>query len=298
MPRGSAILTVFALALIAAPGAVADTSLGTENGITCMTNSTPIPPNQPAAPSVSCPGGTRLIGAGGDAATVTAEGILASLRPTDGADGDTKPDDGLVSYAHNTTGTGRQSVAYAMCAAGRMRYPARHTGTPSGKQRTLRVPCPSGTKVVSGGFYLSGANSDIHLNAFIPYDGGDAGSKPEDGWRTSATNVGAARMQFTAWAFCRNAAKVLYPDLGSFGGTGAGSAGGVGGACTNPDVSVGGLGGRVKGSPGARRITGLVPDDNTIEAGTVPDDVAVADDQNNSATQAKVGAFPVCLDLG
>jgi hypothetical protein len=48
--------------------------------------------------------------------------------------------------------------------------------------KTLKVPCPSGTHVWGGGHYNSGGFAQALPRHSFPYDGGDSGSTPDDGW--------------------------------------------------------------------------------------------------------------------
>ena len=275
--------------------AIADVDLGTENGITYVSDQTPIDPNQPAAPTADCPPGTELVGAGADPVSNDNRGVLSSLRPEDSfADATSRPDDGVTAFAFNTIGETRFAFVWAFCAPGKTQYPSKHRILPLGETRTTKVPCPGGTRVLSGGVALDGLNSDTHLDALLPFDDGDRGKRPDDGWKVKATNVGGADKQFTAWAFCRGGVPVDYPPLATNRQIGPSTDGGDNLLCPNQTHSLVGGGAQILGSPSTRRITGAAPSDLAGEPGTVPDDLLFATVQNNSGAAADFGIHPIC----
>lgn len=292
----AAIAAAIGLALASAPAVAGDANLGTANGVTYIRDQEPIAIGQPAAAAADCPAGTELYGIGADAVSTQLGGILSSLRPEDGGDANSKPDDGATVFAHNTTGIGGDTRVHAMCGPGKVRYPSRTAMLRLGDTKTAKISCPAGTRVLSGGVYLDGSNSDVHLHALLPFDDGDGNSRPDDGWKVKASNLGGAKKQFTAWAFCREDIRPVYPDLGSLTGVNAGNPAGAGGACPDQTTSLMGGAGQIRGQPNTRRITGLEPSDNTskTEPDTVPDDTLVTQVENNSASEAEYGSHPIC----
>jgi hypothetical protein len=291
--RGTRLLAASALALGLWPAsAVADTVLGTENGFTYVSDSETALSGQPSAPLAECPAGTKVIGGGGDALTSSLEGILASAAPGDGPDQDAKPDDFFRVFTHNTTASSSTADVWAICAPGKTRYERASVNVGVGKAKSQKAKCPGGTKVVGGGVYLTGSNSEIFINATRPWDSRDRGKKPDDGWFVRAANVAGSRKVMTAHAMCRM--DVSINPFGGFGGTSPGS-GGVGGACESDNDSLTGPGGEIQGTdPTLLRLSAVRPSDNTIEAGTVPDDAVAVEAENLTASSSPLGAFGIC----
>ena len=63
-------------------------------------------------------------------------------------------------------------------------YGFKSRSTPLGdSQRALRLSCPRGTKVIAGGGGgYSNEPNEQNVNFTGPFDSGDRGRKPEDGW--------------------------------------------------------------------------------------------------------------------
>jgi hypothetical protein len=75
---------------------------------------------------------------------------------------------------------------------GKTRYGFKQRNTPTGNsQRALRLTCPRGTKVLGGGGGgFSNDPTEQNVNFSGPFDSGDRGRKPEDGWRVFVNTVG------------------------------------------------------------------------------------------------------------
>jgi hypothetical protein len=73
---------------------------------------------------------------------------------------------------------------------------------PGEQSPTVRARCEDGRHVLSGGF---GATLTFHVNRSMPFDGGDRGKKPDDGWEVSLSNLnppGDSRTQAVLYAIC------------------------------------------------------------------------------------------------
>ena len=57
---------------------------------------------------------------------------------------------------------------------------------PPGEIVTQKITCPAGQHVISGGQYVFSALHEARLTASRPFDSGDAGKAPDDGWGASA----------------------------------------------------------------------------------------------------------------
>jgi hypothetical protein len=110
--------------------------------------------------------------------------------------------------------------------------------------------------------------------------------------------VGPEPQQVWATAVCRPSLAVSY--LGSLTEFDTGEAG-AGDSCPSPPTpatSISGMGGEVQGGGSTVRISAVVPMDNTIEAGTVPDDGVLLQAQNFSPSAGdEYGPFGACLAL-
>ena len=286
------MLAVVPAALLSPAVGFADTVLGTENGLTYVTDSEAAVPNQPSAPVAECPAGQKVIGGGGDAHATSLEGILASAAPEDGPDADVKPDDMFRAYTFNTAATSSQAMVWAICAPGKTRYEREDAGLRVNRVKSIRAHCPDGTSVVGGGAYLTGSNSEIFISATRPWDSRDKGKKPDDGWFVRAANVAGSRKVMTAHAMCRSDLSI--DPFGGFGSTSPG-AGGAGGGCDSAQDSLTGPGGEIKGTDSTLvRISAVLPQDNSLEAGAIPDDGAFVQAENLTTGSAPFGAFGIC----
>lgn len=89
-----------------------------------------------------------------------------------------------------------------------------------GEQVSQKLRCPAGTRVSGGGAYTTGSGLEDEVSDSYPFDGKDADTKPDDGWK-GAVNGGSAS-QMRAWAICTNAVRLTYRSAPvqpvSFGG--------------------------------------------------------------------------------
>jgi hypothetical protein len=66
----------------------------------------------------------------------------------------------------------------------------------------VKVSCPDGKHVVSGGGRASGPFGSGRLATSAPFDSNDPGTKPDDGWRVTADNLSTKRRRVTSEAIC------------------------------------------------------------------------------------------------
>jgi hypothetical protein len=76
---------------------------------------------------------------------------------------------------------------------------------------TVTASCPKGTRTMGGGETNSAGYAKILLEQTFPYDDGDKGSKPDDGWRVRLVNAAASRKKVEVTAICGDT-KVSYRD--------------------------------------------------------------------------------------
>jgi hypothetical protein len=295
--RGSLAFAVAAFAITFPATSTADFDQRTANGITYINDQVPVGGGQSAVVSSGCPPAGHLIGAAAEVHDSTSAGILASLRPDDGDDPGGARDDGVTAFTHNTTNISAGVHVWAFCAGGKTRYPSRTRTLQLGDTKTLKARCPVETRVLSGGFYLDGLNSEIHLQALRPFDNADNNSKPDDGWKVRASNLAGSDKLYMAWAFCRADVKPVY--LREDEVVNAGDVEFTSLSCPNQARSVAGIGGEIRGAPELRRLSGLQPADDTTqgEPDTVPDDRAFLEVDNPSASQATYVIDLICADL-
>jgi hypothetical protein len=297
MPRGlrgrivtTAVIAAGALLWAALPP-VANAA---ENGLIYVDASMPITPGQQATFNATCPSQTHLVGTGGDALTGVLFGLLNLVTPIDGDDQDLRPDDGAQVYAFNTTASPGTTRVWAVCAAGKTVYRSHDVKLRVNHSATAKARCPTGTYVAGGGNYISGSTEDATMQVTRPFDAGDRGKKPDDGWRVKAFNLRGTRTELTAYAMCR---KERPKYLGGFGSFSPPAGGGGGATCNEVNRSVAGPGAELKGEPSLVRLTAYYPEDNTIEAGDEPDDYVIHEGENATTGQVKDGSFAACLNL-
>lgn len=159
-------------------------------------------PSSDRAGVVTC-GGARWHVAGGSAFIATSDSWVNATYPWDGPDGDVKPDDGWQGKVHDTIGGAGGFFVNAICTLGDLRYVRRApVAVEAGTAATRRVACPEGEPAVGGGARVSGSADRARLVTTRPYDDGDQGSTPDDGWEVRAYNVSGADKKVTAYAIC------------------------------------------------------------------------------------------------
>lgn len=93
------------------------------------------------------------------------------------------------------------SIAISGCVTGHEIVQNRVV-VPAGAVAKVKVICPSGKKVMGGGFDIE-VPEDVKVYASDPSDG--QGNIITNGWRVMVRNEGAAARQTTAMAICANA---------------------------------------------------------------------------------------------
>jgi hypothetical protein len=81
---------------------------------------------------------------------------------------------------------------------------------PGGISIPQKATCPSDTKVVSGGGAIGGPAGTVALSGSEPFDNGDPGKRPDDGWRVYATNTTLEDRFLTAYAVCAKSGRYEY----------------------------------------------------------------------------------------
>jgi hypothetical protein len=288
-----AVATALALLGTPAPALAGSGDLGTIDGVTYMRGIQAVSTGQVAPINVQCPGDTKVAGLGAQVNRSGLKGRINVLRPTDGSDGDGKPDDLAASFLYNT-GSADTAETYAMCVSGRVKYRNVTKRLPAGEDVAAKVTCPDGTSVTGGGAFITDDASQAWIFSSHPFDGGDRKSKPDDGWRIAATNVlGTGRKDLTAYVICRPGRFVYCQADTGINGL---SAIGVGDACSlgNSFGPVLSSGARMPAPGQDSRIGGIYPVDNPItDVDTAPDDYASAEVENNRKTSVEFDYYAI-----
>jgi hypothetical protein len=199
-------MIVTAAALIGAGVALAGSTLvvesspeGTANGLSYR-SATFVDADSAEYTVTFCPGRRVTSGGGAFVSGATSEAPLIVAVPDKPTDA-TTPRRGSWTSGINNLGAGAKTlVGYAICA--RPRGIVRNTKVLEAPvtltSMTVKAPCPAGSSVLGGGFDTN--YNDSRPIESAPYDGGDRGRVPDDGWRGRAV-VGDTR-DFQVTAIC------------------------------------------------------------------------------------------------
>ena len=125
---------------------------------------------------------------------------MTASRPFDDGDGDKRADDGFKAGAGFAGGGPSGAVAQAVCSTRRVKVPMASRRQGGLSDKTVKVGCPRGTSVSTGG--ASTDNADARLNSSYPYDDGDANANPADGWAVRVFNSSIDGIRIKAYAVC------------------------------------------------------------------------------------------------
>jgi hypothetical protein len=91
-----------------------------------------------------------------------------------------------------------------------LRYPSVVKPSAKRARTTAKVACPDDRHVLSGGALASGPFRSQRMVASAPYDSGDAGNKPDDGWKASVDNLRRKRRKMKVYAICTSSEGLSY----------------------------------------------------------------------------------------
>ncbi len=91
-----------------------------------------------------------------------------------------------------------------------LRYRTRSQAIGAQRRGTLRVMCPSRSKVVGGGVTVTGGNTFTRVASNGPIDGGDRNRTPDDGWEGSIANRTPDARRMTTFAICATTGRYRY----------------------------------------------------------------------------------------
>jgi len=141
-----------------------------------------------------CPDGFNVTGGGAFSNGAFQETKIQDSYPIDGADNDSKPDDGWRATIWNTASTGRNSEVQAMCAKTKTKYASAVLGNGNGGKS---AKCPNGTTASGGGI-------DVNATFGFPYDliQSAPNSPRPDKWSIFVFGPGMAATGVTVHAVC------------------------------------------------------------------------------------------------
>ncbi len=183
--------------------ALAGGDLGSAGGVSYVRDSASPDPPATAILEAPCPAGKEVSGGGFDASV----GELNDTAPADGPDAGDEPDDAwFVSIDFAPTGFEPEVEVYAICEERSHRTEVEADPIAVGETAKVSAPCPGRTRPTGGGVTLSGAEDEARVSSSYPFDGPDADSDPDDGWRGQARNAVGAPKTITVTAICRGGA--------------------------------------------------------------------------------------------
>jgi len=99
---------------------------------------------------------------------------------------------------------GAQTVnAYVMCKKGNLRHREKDLEIAAGKTKLAKVGCPGATHATGGGGAMEASGGDGWINSSYPYDDGDRGRKPDDGWKIRIYNQDGDSHPMEVHAICQ-----------------------------------------------------------------------------------------------
>jgi len=136
----------------------------------------------------------RAVGGGADLVQGFAPAVyLLQSSPFDwnavhGGDADQKPDDGWEVFLREEAGPDLLVDVWAICVRrGAVRYRRDDEDIGMGEGATARASCRRRDSVLGGGFFIVPVLV-TEASILAPFDGGDRGSRPDDGWTVHGFN--------------------------------------------------------------------------------------------------------------
>jgi len=120
----------------------------------------------------------------------------------------------LVAVMALTVGIGGSAVAANLAkeapapranlgTEGGFNYRSETASLPGNAQTLIRANCPNSKSVTGGGVFSSALFGDTAVNSSNPFDDGDAGSTPDDGWLAYVDNYSGTTASGTVYAICK-----------------------------------------------------------------------------------------------
>ncbi len=93
------------------------------------------------------------------------------------------------------------AVSQSLGTAGELNYQINETSIDAGDPTTVKARCQSTRHVTGGGYDTL---SDTQINESRPYDSGDNGTAPDDGWAVEFNPPGIGQAAVAVYAICDN----------------------------------------------------------------------------------------------
>ncbi len=191
----TSLLAIAGCAFVAAPTAQAKVIYKTDDGQLLQ--------GQIGVLHAQCPKDSKLVG-GGVRSSASFAAVVRSVQsgPSNGLDGDRKPDDDWgAEYANFNGSDGEQVSAFAVCVKGNLArdvaYAVEKGSASAGDQGFAEAECPGRSKVIGGGVGSGGTSGHTLINSTLP----GTGSRP-DSWRVYMDNSGPNVFKFEVTATC------------------------------------------------------------------------------------------------
>lgn len=241
----------------------------------------------------------RLIGGGGAVSGIAADSYLKAQSPRDmnieppapDPDPDSHPDDGWGANGVGPPGAAVTSTAICR-KGGAIKYRLKQIQPNANDQAAGKVGCGGKRWHVTTGTPFVGTAGGW-INSSHPYDGGDRGKAPDDGWKIRA--YVPAGFPISVYAICARKVKLAYkrakpvtlgtsqpgPSRTRTRSTGCGKGHAIGG------------GAKVSGFVNRGRLIATAPVD-TGDPGKAPDDRWRVQAHNLGGEPTKLKAFGIC----
>ncbi len=165
------------------------------------TQSVPADSSSVRTESVRCGRGLHVVSGG--AIIASSSSYLNSSQPYDGGDKDKAPDDGWSARVFDTIGGTGGFEVYAICErGGSISYETKTQKLKKHHASSQRLSCSHREHATGGGIKVFGHGADAHLEGAYPYDSGDKGKTPDDGFKLQAFNDEGATKKIRSTVIC------------------------------------------------------------------------------------------------
>jgi hypothetical protein len=149
------------------------------------------------------------------------------------------------------------TASAATRSAGGLKYVTKKVSVNGSGSVTATASCPKGTRTIGGGERNGAAPGELRISQTFPYDNGDKGSRPDDGWRVRVFHPSSSKLKIRVGAVCGDA-KLKYRE-DEFDIVAAGQTGQVSAHCPTDTFA---LSGGVEASKGSQiYINSSLPSD-------------------------------------
>lgn len=263
-------------AVFASSASAGDSLLGTSHGVEYWHDGASF--GADANGIVLCPDGTRISGGGFTQPAFAGE--LNDSSPIGKAGWD-------VNVRFNPSGT---MDTFAMCSKGARKFVTETGEIEANETGKLKASCTGGRHVIGGGAAIFGPIADARLNSSYPYDSGDRGKKPDDGWKARGVNLSGAELSFAVTVICaKHQPSYVHESVTIMPASNTAAIPG----CPGSKVVLSG-GVRFTGPAPEAVVQFLKPTDDD-DGGTLPDDGFLANGHNEAGADPKtLTGYAIC----